>query len=245
MRKLLAVLILAALPMAAQDQKKEEPKEALVQKLFVLKYADPNQVNNLIHVFTNNTTPNSAMHAIAVSATPEAMAAIEDAIKRLDVPSSTPQNFEVMAYLLIGAEADGATPAALPKELDSVVAQLKSAFSFKAYRLSNVLTVRGRAGQRLSTEDSGDAVVIGDVAQPIFTQFRINSLSLGADGAIHVDGLGLSSSVPMGQGSQFMRRDVAINTDLDVKEGQKVVVGKIGINAKEAMFLVLVARVMQ
>lgn len=246
MKKLLPLVIMLALPLAAQDQKKEEPKEQLVQKLFVLKYADPNQINNLIRVFTKNTNPDVAMHAIAVSATPESMAAIEDAIKRLDVPSSTPQNFELVAYLLIGTEGGAPTPAALPKELDSVVAQLKSAFSFKAYRLSDVLTLRGRAGQRLSTSDSGDSVMIADQSHPIMTQFRINSLSLGADGAIHVDGLTLDSRVPVAQGGQnFMMQDIAINTDLDVREGQKVVVGKVGMNANEAMFLVLTAHMVQ
>ena len=94
MKNLLLVVVLMALPLAAQDQKKEEPKEPQVQRLFVLKYADPNQISNLIRVFTSNVTPNAAMHALAVSASPEAMAAIEDAIKRLDVPAAAPQDVE-------------------------------------------------------------------------------------------------------------------------------------------------------
>jgi len=36
-----------------------------------------------------------------------------------------------------------------------------------------------------------------------------------------------------------------MNADLDIKEGQKVVVGKISMNPNEAMFLVLTARVAQ
>ena len=36
-----------------------------------------------------------------------------------------------------------------------------------------------------------------------------------------------------------------MNADLDIKEGQKVVVGKMNMNANEATFLVLTARVSQ
>ncbi|HUP05241.1 MAG TPA: hypothetical protein VMU19_14690 [Bryobacteraceae bacterium] len=254
MRNFIAILALLALPLAAQEQQqKEEPKGPQVQRLFVLKYADPNQVNNLIRVFTSNTNPNAAMHAIAVSASPEAMAAIEDAIGRLDVPASAPKNIELTAYLLTGTDSD-AGGAALPKELDSVVTQLKSAFAYKAYKLGDVLTLRGRTGQRLDTSDSGGAVTAGGQSQPIYTQFTINALSVGVDGAIHVDGLKLQSRVPVagtftGNGgvvnTQFNYQQLGINTDLDIKEGQKVVVGKMSMSQNEAMFLVLTARIAQ
>ena len=118
MKRVLLALALLAAPMFAQDQKKEEPKQAQVQRLFVLKYADPNQVNNLIRVFTGSTNPNTAMHAIAVSATATAMAAIEDAIKRLDVPESAPKKKAKQADAEVGdapaekgAEKDADVPA--------------------------------------------------------------------------------------------------------------------------------------
>jgi hypothetical protein len=38
---------------------------------------------------------------------------------------------------------------------------------------------------------------------------------------------------------------VGLSTDVDIKEGQKVVVGKMAMNPNEAMFLVLMARVIQ
>jgi hypothetical protein len=248
MKNLLLVLALIAMPLAAQDQKKEEPKEPQVQKLFVLKYADPNQVNNLIRVFTNNTNPNAAMHAIAVSATPTAMAAIEDAIKRLDVPASAPQDVELTAYLLTGNDVDG-SPAALPKELDSVVAQLKGVFAYKSYKLGDILTLRGRTGQRLSTSGSGGSVMIGNTAQPIFPQFSVGSVGVGEDGTIHIDRLQVGNRVPVATSlvgdPRISYQDVGLNTDVDIKEGQKVVVGKMALNQNEAMFLVLMAKVLQ
>jgi len=246
MKNLLIVLALMALPLAAQDQKKEEPKEPQVQKLFVLKYADPNQVNNLIRPFTTNANPNEAMHAIAVSATAGAMAAIEDAIKRLDVPSAAAQDVELTAYLLVGSDSDGASTGPLPKELDSVLAQLKATFAYKNYRLGDILLMRGRTGQvnggALNATAHGWRVPIGNgSSSEVTTRFQVNQLSLSPDGAVHVDGLRMTCSL----GSSGAPYEVALNTDVDIKEGQKVVVGKMGVTQNEALFLVLMARVSQ
>jgi hypothetical protein len=54
MKRLLFALLLIALPLAAQEAKKEDEKSVVqpapprVQKLFLLKYADPIQVANLL-----------------------------------------------------------------------------------------------------------------------------------------------------------------------------------------------------
>jgi hypothetical protein len=243
MKNLLLVLALMALPLAAQDQKKEEPKEPQVQRLFVLKYADPNQISNLIRVFTSNVTPNAAMHALAVSASPEAMAAIEDAIKRLDVPAAAPQDVELTVYLLIGGTADGAPPTSLPRDLDGVLAQLKMAFSYKSYKLGDVLSLRGRTGQRLQTSGIGYSVPTGTLPRPVTTQLTVNAISIGADGSIHIDGLRAANQAV---GAETVGAPYAtLSTDLDIKEGQKVVVGKVGIDPSQAMFLVLMAHVIQ
>jgi hypothetical protein len=257
----MALLLLAPLAMA-QEQKKadEKPPEPQVQKLFVLKYADPRDIGNLLKVFTSKVTPNGSMHALAVSATPEAMTAIEDAIKRLDVPSAAPQNVELTVYLVIGG-SDTASQGALPKELDGVLVQLKNAFAFKSYRLEDVLTMRTRTGQPVSTSGTGGSVQIGNTSRPIITQLHIQSVSVGPEGAIRIDGLQASNRVPVATGSfqpgvggvgvnplantQFSYQDIGMNADLDIKEGQKLVVGKMGINPSEAMFLVLTARVAQ
>ena len=263
MKRLLLLLALAAMPLAAQDQK-EELKRPQAQKLFVLKYADPNQVGNLLRVFTTNVTPNSAMHALAVSATPEAMVAIEDAIKRLDVPSAAPQNIELTAYMLVGSETGpptGTPIPPIPKDLDSVVTQLKNAFPYKEYRLMDILTLRTRTGQRAETSSTGSSVKIGGISQPVVTQFRIESATAAPDGTVRINGLRLGNRVPYATGSfqpgvggvgvnplvntQFQYQDIGLSTDVDIKEGQKLVVGKMGMNTNEAIFLVLVARVAQ
>jgi len=255
----MALLLLAPAAMAQEQKKADEksdgaiylrqqPPEPQVQRLFVLKYADPDQIGNLVKVFTSNVTPNASMHALAVSATAAAMAAIEDAIKRLDVPSTAPQNVDLTAYMLVGG-SESASQGALPKDLDSVVAQLKNAFAYKSYRLLDVLTMRTRTGQRVTTSGAGGAVQIGGTSQSIITSFQIRSVGVGPEGAIRIDGLQVDNRVPvatsasLGGAPSWNFQSVGMNADLDIKEGQKVVVGKMSINPNEAMFLVLTARV--
>ncbi len=73
------------------------------------------------------------MHALAVSAAASSIAAIEDAIKRLDVPSAAPRIIELMA-LPGGWQPNGLSSSPpLPKELEGVVSQLKIAFAYKSY----------------------------------------------------------------------------------------------------------------
>jgi hypothetical protein len=257
MKRLLLILALLAGPLAAQDQKKEEAsKEPQVQRLFVLKYADPVRVASLIGVFAGKAVPNAEMHAVAVSATKEAMTAIEEAIKRLDVPAPAPQNVELTLWMVIGsADANGSTP--VPKDLENVIAQLRNTFAYKSYRLQDVQTLRTRAGQQASSMGIAGAVDVGGVSQPITTQVEIGSATVAPDGAIRIDRLRVSSRIPMAQGApptanyqglvntQFTYNSVGISADVDVKDGQKVVVGKNGMTPNEAMFVVLSARVAQ
>jgi hypothetical protein len=254
MKRLVFALLLIALPLAAQEAKKEDekitaqPAAPWVQKLFLLKYADPAKVADLLRVFNASVSPNSDMHALAVKTAPgPSMAAIEEAIQRLDVPSAASKNIEMTAYLLIGGETAGTEPSAMPKELDGVVAQLKNAFAFKSYRLLDILALRTRVGQRASNSSLGRPIQVdmGTSSAPPTTQFRINSAGIGSDETtVRIDGLNLQSRIPVatsGQG-QFVYQDVGLQADVDIKQGQKVVIGRVSV-AESALFLVLTAQV--
>jgi hypothetical protein len=83
-------------------------------------------------------------------------------------------------------------------------------------------------------------------SQPVTEKLTVGAISIGPDGTIHVEGLRASNMVPVVTGRAMVQlQEVGLNTDLDIKEGQKVVVGKMGMNANEALFLVLTARVMR
>jgi hypothetical protein len=257
MKSILLALSLAtlALPLAAQDQKKAEPAQVsplvstakppeMVQKLIMLQYVDPNQITDLLRVFNATLYPNSAMHALAVRATPDTMAAVEDAIKRLDVAASAPKNIDLTVYLVVGSAGDSpAANTALPKELDPVVTQLKNAFAFKNYGLLDILSLRVRTGQNASTTSSA-AMHLPSGTQSFITNFRIRSASIGADGStVRIDALQAGYKVPVATGSGWTYQDLGTNADVDIKEGQKVVVGRLGISTDQALFLVLMAKI--
>lgn len=169
MKRILAILALLALPLAAQEQKKEaeRPAPPRIQKLFVLKYADPTQLTRLLSAFNAQISPNQEMRALAVSAPADGMAAIEEAIQRLDVPAAAPRNLDLTVWFLLAGEEEGAAGPPVPKELDSVVAQLKGSFAFKTYRLLDVLSLRTRTGRGAQVSSAGGVVQLGGTPQAV------------------------------------------------------------------------------
>jgi hypothetical protein len=234
MKTLLLALVSLALPLAAQEQKQEP---ARVQKIFVLKYADPRSLREIVGAF-GSSTPNAEMHTLTVSATPENMKAIEDAIARLDTPAAAPRDIDLTFYLVVGGEGDPAAARPFPKDLDSVVAQLKNAFAFKSYRLLDTLTLRTRTGQAAAVDSVGGIMDTGMPLPAVRTSIAIAAASIATDGTIQIDHLRASIRMQATSGAP----DLGITSNLGVKEGQKVVVGRIGISRDQALFLVVMAR---
>jgi hypothetical protein len=236
----IGLLLAAGLSLAAQDGKKTDtaPKKPQIQRLFILKYADPLQLMDLLRVFDASVRQNAEMHALAIEASPEAMRAIEDAIQKLDVPSAMPKNVEMTVFLLVASDAAAAASAggAIPKDLDSVATQLKATFPFKNYGLLDVLTFRTRTGQPVNTTSSGGSLQIDNMPVSVITTVRINSISVESDGStVRIDKLNTRY--------QWGHQNLELSTDLDIKEGQKVVVGRLGISHDQALFLVMMAKV--
>jgi hypothetical protein len=238
-RMWIALVLAAAVSLAAQDTKKGEtaPKKPQVQRLFILKYADPSQLMDLLRVFDASVRQSGEMHALAIEASPEAMRAIEDAIQKLDVPAAMPKNVEMTIFLLVATDLAAAAGGPIPQDLDSVATQLKATFPFKNYGLLDVLTFRTRTGQPVSTTSSGGSLHIENSTFSVISTVRINSISVESDGStVRIDKLDSRF--------QWGSHNLDLSTDLDVKEGQKVVVGRLGISHDQALFLVMIAKVL-
>lgn len=252
MKRLLLLLIVFWSPLVAQDAKKyEEPnplvQPARIQKLFILKYADPQSLYDVLRIFESTMVPNAQMHALAVTASPKTMQSIEEAVNRLDTPEHATKNIDLTMQLVVGSDAEGLIGTPLPKDLDPVVTQLRSSFPFKSYRLLDVLTLRTRERQRAATDSSGGAIQLGTVTKPVTSNFGINGSSIGVDGTtVRLDGLRAATRIPTETGpGQFSFQELNLSTDVDIKEGQKVVIGRHGISRDQALFLVLSAKVVQ
>ncbi len=239
MKRLLIFVFLACATALAQDQPK--PPER-TQKLVTLRYADPGTVNRLLQRFPVGINISPGSRTMALSGTPAEIAAAEEAIKQLDVQ---PKNVELTVYFLAASETISPNPpASVPSEVEDVVAQLKKTFPYKNYGMLDALTLRTRSG--VEAETSG--MLRSSAASPKLTQFRIRAANVSEDGAtVRIDGLraGLRNPTP-GQGGSITYVDTGLSTDVDIKIGQKVVVGKSSLAGPEsALFLVLTAKVIQ
>jgi hypothetical protein len=236
-RILIAALAMVAPLLAQTDAAKPQVPEK-VQKLVTLKYADPQAIQNLIRMFNVDLTWNEQMKVVGLSGTKEHMAAAEEAIKQLDVPSAAQKNIELTIYFVAGTDQDRGFGNPIPQDLQSTLAQLKNTFPFKNYGLMDVLSLRTRSGVGASTT--------GWIGQRI-TQFNVRSASLDGDGSmIRLDGLHAGMRNPVQDGPNKINYvDTGISADvLDVKEGQRLVIGRSSMDGPEkALFLVLIAKV--
>jgi hypothetical protein len=221
----------------------EEQKQE-VKRIFEIKYADPYKLMEILRVFTGAIVPSSDLRVIAVNGTREAVAAVEDAIRRLDVPPPPAKNIELIAFLVLAAEQ--ASGKSVPPELESVITQLKSVFKYQGFQLLDTLVVRCRN----RGPGSVNGVAAGSTqAMKTLYDFNFQSATITSDNTgktIRIDRLKLGARLPiMPTNSQLTYIDTGILTDIDVREGQKVVVGKATVDgSNNALFLVVTAKVL-
>lgn len=153
-------------------------------------------------------------------------------------PTSIP-NIELTVYLLSGSPQ--ALADEVPQDLVPTVKQLHSVFAYKSYKLSESFVLRGRGGNAFT-----EGVLPGN---GLHYNFRYTRLRISGDGLreVHVDGLNLELIRDAGtskEGKRVSETIARIYTDLDVREGQKTVVGKSSINmGGDALILVLVPKI--
>ncbi len=233
MKRLILLLVLA-LPLPAQTN--QDPNER-IQKLVTLKYADPQTVRNLLADFGVDCRSDQNLKVIALSGRRANVMTAEDAIKQLDVPSAAHKDIDLTVYFVVASDQANPDGSAIPADLQSTVATLKTTFPFKSYALLDALSLRSRSG--VGAETSG--VLSGNR----ITQFRVSSATMEPESMIRLDHLhaGLRTAVPAGEG-KITYIDTGIITDVvDVKEGQKLVVGRSSVNGPDrALFLVLIAK---
>jgi hypothetical protein len=242
MKKLAILILFATLPkLHAED----------VTRVFQLKYADPRELARVLSQYGRIET-SSLLKALTITGRDSAMSEVEQTVKRFDVPPPAVQNIDVTIYLMsaLGQPAGSQVPA----ELEGVIKQLKSTFSYKGYQLIDTEVIRVRAGQ------GGDVSgVVMDSSSPdaprTISQVRFRSASVSTDEkgrAIRIDALKVGLKIPIhssGSGAasgqiQYSYIDTGMSTDVDVREGQKVVVGKANMDGSDrASIVVLMAKV--
>ena len=247
MKRIVLWAVLLAVPVVAQ------PPAGQITKLVTLRYTEPRAIESMLQMFVAHINLNNQMKTMAISGTAEQIAAAEAAIKQLDV---APKNLDLTVYFVVGGDSSTLEGGAVPQDLRDVITQLKGTFTFKEYKMLDVLTLRTRAGS--SAQTSG---LLNASTPPKMSKFAIRNATVSEDGTtIRIDGMHAGLKIPI------TRRDAAaadpktgvkaqvsyeyidsmIDQDVDVKEGQKVVVGRSSLaGPQQALFLILTAHVIQ
>lgn len=257
-RSFVSLLFLATLwvatigPFEAVAQENKQPQ--VVQRVYKVQNANAAKLRNVLQVFPVEIHVDAEQGIIAVSGMPESVAAFEAALKKLDVPPEPTKNIELTVYLL-NATAEAIPGSEIPSELHDVVDQLTGVFPYKGFSLWETLVLRARDSS--GGADKGPKWISGAVPDNPELSYELGVQAATAvpddDGrnVIRLDTLNLEIKGPLGEfktkeGLQARRIDVAsIRTDIDVREGQKVVVGKANIGPeKGALILVVTAKVL-
>lgn len=246
---LLAVAMAAAIaPAGAQEKAPEPPKQPQVRKVVQLKYADPEAMRALLEVFGCCARTNQTFKTLSLNYPADIMPALEDAIRRFDVPAAAPKNVELTAYFVIASDTEGAAGSPLPPDLEPVLKQLRSIFAYKSFAVLDSPLLRMGSGQG----GQADGVRAMPTGPPGTTATRLRvrrwTLATGDKGdVVTLDNLSVEVRMPLSQGGANIRIEtggVALER-IDLPVGQKVVVGKSNIEGPgKALIVVLSAKVL-
>jgi hypothetical protein len=222
-------------------QAEEKARQEIEQRdwetrIFPVKYVDLIQLNTALSMFRAKTMASPDLRVISVRAPKEIMPAIEDAIKRLDVPQPRSEA-ELTIYVVVGSDQPE-LPSAIPSNLNAVVNQLRGVLAYKGYRLLDTLITRG-TGYPWGAFSGGEttlsgALVISETVKPSYnfsTRFQIEN-----DGKSPL--LRLNNMRFQLQGSGL---SAGVSGTVDIPRGQQVVVGKATLGEK-ALILVMSAK---
>jgi hypothetical protein len=196
-------------------------------RVFEVRYREPGDLAAVVRPlgsgFKGATVSfNRDFRTVTVRDFPENVAAIEAALKRLDVAEALRSDVELRLWVLV-ASRGAAAGAQLPQDLAEAVGALKSTLTYRNYALAGTFVQRVRDGARgVHGEGVTDIAQAADgkSARQMQLEYQINGLSIEPEGkgpaTIKLDGFNL---VLVGGGRSSLR------TDVTLREGEKVVVG--------------------
>lgn len=236
-------ILMAAMLMAPWLWAQEKPPT--VTKLLTIKHLQGRemaQAMNLVRMF-GVSVMESELGLVGISGPEAAVTAAETALAKLDVAKAGdgPRNAEVVMWVVAASskfQADSLTPA-----LEPVIKQMRGIFQYPHYRILDTQIMRQRVnspgGNRWKAE------LIAQVPNPAkeatytcHTDFLIDADPAAKTPVFRFNNFSFRCYYP----AQPTLTQAYIKTDVDVREGQKAVVGKSSIGDDSAIFLVLTAR---
>lgn len=258
--KRIAFLILLLLSVAAFAQN-QTPKPAEDEynnikeyrnKIFAIQNGDVRAIAGAIKLLGSGfkgagISINEDLRTITARDFPENLAAMEDAIKRLDRATPKSPDLEMKIFVLIGSKTPLAN-AALPDELGPVVKQLQATLRYGNYGLMTSMVHRTTLGSGIRGSGVAEPTLLGMTAaqdRPIMYTYDLRRIT-SADAAhttIDIDSFDFSMRVPIDVGNNNIQyQSVGFATPVSIRQGEKVVIGTTTMRDK-ALVVVVTASV--
>lgn len=211
----------------AERARLEELRRNWVVSIVPVKNAPSTSALQPLCIFNIEVVPHLATKLVAIRAPKELMPAVEEALKRLDVPVRAPRTAELTAYVLISTDSSRPGLMPVPQELQSVASQLKNVLAGGTLYLADTVIARSLENTRM--------VLSGNTG--LDAQMSIRD---GTPPTVRLQNLRVNIS------NDSNRGPANFNTDIEVPVGAFVVVGKAtrqSSSGGEAAILVMTAKV--
>jgi hypothetical protein len=158
------------------------------------------------------------------------------------MPEIRTRQIQLTIYV-IEATSQLAQDSPLPSNLASAVEQLRTAFGYKRFRLMDTILLQGREGAPVSLSGLLPLTATRSGEKLFYSAKYDHAGYVESQKAVGVNGFRFNMRIPVGDGSKF--EDSGIGTDLNIREDQKLVLGKLTHDQTPGtgVFLVVTAKV--
>lgn len=249
----LAARLAAPVAFAQEAETRETPAPTgrdVVQEIYEVQHADPLTLAEVLRVFPIHAQAHVQMRLVTLRGTAKDVAAALAAARSLDVAPQKARSIEITAHIL-GASRSSELSGVVPAQLEEVARQLRQVFGYRGVELVDSVSLRVR--------DYGDGAVSGAFSEgddrepsPYRLGFnRANVVSGPEARSVRLDGLQFEArlvrwraATPEGEPGHFINSEINLTTDVEVREGQKAVVGKAATDGeRDSLILVVEAKV--
>ena len=210
----------------------------------------------LLKAFKVSYTSDDRLRTILVYAPKDVVEQMKKVVLELDRPGSEAavgRNIDLtLTFLRCSTKLAAEAPVPLPAELEPVAKQLRAATQYKQVEVWDVVPLRIQEGSQTDQSARLSSKALGIQGYNTMAQIRLNPDAVSQrDGvrSVRFDHFNINFKIPFSVGSaqlgtqvQFM--DVGLNTSGDFKEGQKTVLGKVGLDDDSAVFVVVALKVL-
>lgn len=253
MKRIFITLFLLAATAALAQDKPKEPEYTTTRefrnRVFEIRNRDAREVAQTIKLLGSgfkgaDLSVNSELKTITVRDFPENLAAMEEAIKRVDKPAVPLPDIEFKISVLIGSKTPLNAPG-VPEDLAPVVKQLQSTLRYNHYGLMTAAVQRTKPGMMLRGSGVAEPTLLGmtpNQERPVFYEYNMTRIAASETG-VDIERFAFNMRVPIVvKGTEVQYQNVGFETPVSVRDKEKVVIGTTTMGDKALVVVVTASK---